>query len=59
MVVPMVALQGDTVVGFAEFETSGHIDCFFVHHAFQGIGAGTILMNAIEQEVKEKNIHFI
>ena len=32
-VVPIVALQGDNVVGFTEFETNGHIDCFFVHHA--------------------------
>ena len=58
-VVPIVALQGDNVVGFTEFETNGHIDCFFVHHAFQGVGVGTTLMNAIEQEAKEKNIHLV
>ena len=58
-VVPIVALQGENVVGFTEFETSGHIDCFFVHHAFQGVGVGTILMDAIEQEAKEKNIHLV
>ena len=30
-----------------------------MHHAFQGVGVGTTLMSAIEQEAKEKKIHLI
>ncbi len=55
--VPIVALKGDEVVGFTEFEPTGHIDGFYVHHKFQGIGIGTALMNAIEDEaVEQKNL---
>jgi hypothetical protein len=43
-----------TVVGFAEFEPNGHIDCFYVHHNFQGVGVGTALMHEIEMEAREK-----
>ena len=53
---PIVALIGNKVVGFAEFELNGHIDCFYVHHEFQGEGVGSALMAAIETDAKEKNI---
>lgn len=46
---PIVALLDDIVVGFAEFEKNGHIDCFYVHHLYQGCGVGTALMRAIEE----------
>jgi GNAT superfamily N-acetyltransferase len=51
---PFVALIGDTIVGFGEFEPNGHIDCFYVHHEFQGVGVGTALMHEIETEAREK-----
>jgi GNAT superfamily N-acetyltransferase/Ser/Thr protein kinase RdoA (MazF antagonist) len=51
---PFVAVIGDTIVGFAEFEPNGHIDCFYVHHEFQGVGVGTALMREIEMEAREK-----
>lgn len=51
---PFIALIDDTIVGFAEFEANGHIDCFYVHHEFQGIGVGTALMRKVELEVREK-----
>ncbi len=53
-IVPYVAVINDTVVGFAEFESNGHIDCFYVHHDFQGCGVGSALMAAIDQEVRSK-----
>lgn len=56
---PIVAVMDDKVVGFAEFESSGHIDCFYVHHEYQGRGVGTILLEAIEGEANKKNIHRI
>lgn len=53
---PLVAIYDDKIVGFAEFEPSGHIDCFYVHHAFQGQGIGSALMEKIEQIAHQKNI---
>jgi len=57
--IPIVALSGSKIVGFAEFEPTGHIDCFYVHHEFQGKGVGSTLMNAIEAEAKENKIHHV
>ncbi len=51
---PFVALIGEQIVGFAEFEPNGHIDCFYVHHEFQGRGVGSALMREIEIEAREK-----
>lgn len=51
---PFVATIDGTIVGFAEFEPNGHIDCFYVHHEFQGAGVGTALMREIEMEAREK-----
>lgn len=53
---PFVALIGETIVGFAEFEPNGHIDCFYVHHEYQGHGVGTALMNEIDKEAKENSL---
>lgn len=44
---PFVAVLGDEIVGFAEFEPNGHIDCFYCHHAWIGRGVGRALMNKI------------
>ena len=46
-IIPLVALMDNKIVGFAEFESNGHIDCFYVHHEHQGYGVGSSLMNAI------------
>lgn len=46
---PFVALIDGEIVGFAEFEPNGHIDCFYVHHEFQGCGIGSALMKEIEK----------
>jgi len=51
---PFVATIDGTIVGFAEFEPNGHIDCFYVHHEFQGAGVGAALMREIEMEAREK-----
>lgn len=45
---PLVATIDQTVVGFAELEDNGHIDCFYCHHKYQGKGVGSALMQAIE-----------
>jgi GNAT superfamily N-acetyltransferase len=53
---PFVALIDDKIVGFAEFEPNGHIDCFYVHHEFQGSGIGSALIHKIEKEAADKSI---
>lgn len=58
-IVPFVAILDDQIVGFAEFETNGHIDCFYVHHDFQGLRVGSSLINVIEKEAKANNITLI
>ena len=51
-IMPFVATQGSTALGFAELEEAGHINCFFVHHEHQGRGAGKMLLEACEDEAK-------
>jgi len=53
---PYVAIINDRVVGFAEFESDGHIDCFYCHHDYQGLGIGSALMNHIEKNAKQNKI---
>ena len=45
---PLIATINDKVVGFAEFEKNGHIDCFYVHYEFQRRGIGSALINEIK-----------
>lgn len=52
---PLVAISNGTIVGFAEFELNGHIDCFYCHHEWVGIGVGTALMNAIYEIARDQN----
>lgn len=56
MVRPFVAVINDIIVGFAEFEPNGHIDCFYVHHEFQGKGVGSALMVAIVDKAQKEDI---
>jgi len=56
---PFVAVLNDTIVGFAEFEENGHIDCFYCHYEYQRCGIGNALMNAIEVKARKDNIKMI
>ena len=56
---PMVAQLDHQIVGFAEFEENGLIDCFYCHHEYQGCGIGSALMNAIEDKAIKNNINKI
>ena len=52
-----VAEAAGDVVGFAEFEITGHIDCFYVHHEWQGQGVGAQLLKHIEATARKKRIY--
>ena len=56
---PIIATVGDEIVGFAEFEPNGHIDCFYCHHEWIGKGVGSALMKEILQRAKNSHIHLI
>lgn len=53
---PFVALTGEEIVGFAEFEPNGHIDCFYCHHKWIGRGVGAALMRRIFEEAQRQHI---
>ena len=47
-----VAEDQGTIVGFAELEASGHVDCFYCHHRHQRRGIGTALYLRIEDQAR-------
>lgn len=51
-----VAEASGTVAGFAEFESTGHIDCFYVHHQWQRQGVGSHLIAQIEAQAHHQQI---
>jgi len=42
-----VADHNGQIIGFAELESTGHIDCFYTHKDFQSQGVGTQLLDTI------------
>ncbi|MGQ3890777.1 GNAT family N-acetyltransferase [Legionella sp. CNM-4043-24] len=48
--------MGDQIVGFMEFESNGHIDCFYCHHQYQGKGVGKALMKYIKNIAEDNGI---
>jgi putative acetyltransferase len=53
---PLITVIDSKIVGFAEFEPNGYIDCFFVHHDFQRCGIGSALIREIENIAIKSNI---
>ena len=51
-----VAEEENKIIGFAQLETDGHIDCFFCHKDYQRCGVGTRLYRAIEAKALELKI---
>jgi len=51
-----VAEEAGQVVGFADVESDGHVDRFYVHKDRQGRGVGTLLMHAIEAEARSLGV---
>lgn len=54
---PIVAEIDNEIVGFAELEDNGHIDCFYCHHEYQGCGIGSALMKEIEDRARKNKLN--
>ena len=52
----LVAVEGDTVVGFAELRPTGEVDCLYVHHDYQRQGIASQLMARVVEEAKAQKI---
>ncbi|MEN8259888.1 MAG: GNAT family N-acetyltransferase [Pseudomonadota bacterium] len=50
-----VAELAGEIVGFAELNETGGIDCFYVHHLYQGRGVGARLMKRVEQQARKNH----
>lgn len=56
---PFVAIADEMIVGFAEFEPDGQIDCFYCHHDWIGRGVGSALMKTIYEKAADWKIQRI
>jgi UPF0176 protein len=51
-----IAEEAGEIIGFAELEANGHIDCFYCHKDYQRRGVGTRLYQTIETKAVELGI---
>ena len=54
-----VAEDGQNIIGFAQLEASGHIDCFYIAHNRINTGIGSRLLKAIEDRAAQLKINRI
>jgi N-acetylglutamate synthase-like GNAT family acetyltransferase len=52
----LVAEEQGILLGFIQLEEDGHIDCFYCHKDYQGIGIGTMLYNRLEAEARSQKL---
>ncbi len=50
--ITFVAEKNGRIIGFAQLENNGHIDCFYVAHDFINKGVGSKLLLKIEERAK-------
>ncbi len=51
-----VAEEQGKVIGFAELEKTGHINCFYCHAEYQRMDVGTQLLNQIQSTAKNLGV---
>ena len=54
--ITFVAEENGRVIGFAQLESNGHIDCFYIAHDFINKGVGSKLLLEIEERAKSLDI---
>ena len=58
-IAPFVCLHEETIVGYADLQSDGLIDHFFVHHRWQRRGVGRRLMERLEQDAARKQLQYL
>jgi len=53
---PLVVVEAKALIGFAELEADGLVDCFYVHYAWQDRGVGRLLMSCLFEEARRRGI---
>jgi putative acetyltransferase len=53
---PLVVVEEEALIGFAELEADGLVGCFYVHYAWQDRGVGRLLMNCLFEEARRRGI---
>lgn len=53
---PLVATDGESILGYSDLQPDGLIDHFYCHYQAQGQGVGRALMNAIHLKASELGI---
>ena len=53
---PFVGVIEGVIVGFIEFDSDGHIDCFYVHKNYQGHGIGSQLLGHLIQHGRNNGL---
>lgn len=53
----LVAVMNREIVGFANMEVSGYLDCLYVHHQYQRQHIATYLLKALEANSDATLIH--
>ncbi|MFB2769371.1 GNAT family N-acetyltransferase [Pelatocladus sp. BLCC-F211] len=51
-----VAELDGKIIGFAQLEPDGHIDCFYCHKDFQGMGVGSKLLDTLQTQAEALGI---
>ncbi|BAZ69595.1 MAG: GNAT family N-acetyltransferase [Pelatocladus maniniholoensis HA4357-MV3] len=51
-----VAELDEKIIGFAQLEPDGHIDCFYCHKDFQRMGVGSKLLDTLQTQAEELGI---
>lgn len=52
----VVADDDGRIVGFADWENTGHLDRFYVHKERQGVGVGRLLLAAVEHAARAHGV---
>ena len=51
-----VAVDGETIAGFGDIDSSGYLDRLYVHKDYQGIGISTALCEKLEASVESATV---